>query len=43
VSWVLVVQLLILMVVAAVLVEAVGSAWMDKRRQDDLRRKEAGL
>lgn len=41
--WMFVLQLLILMVVAALLVEAVGMAWIDKRREDAIKRKGAGL
>jgi hypothetical protein len=43
VSWILLLQLLILMTAAAFLVEAVTVAVIDKRREDAIHRKEAGL
>ena len=42
-SWILVLQLVILMVIGALLYEAVHFAVSDKRREDDINRKEAGL
>lgn len=42
-TWTLVAQLVILMVITALLVEAVGVAWIDKKREDAIKRKEAGL
>lgn len=42
-SWILVLQLVILMVIGALLYEAVHCAIIDKRREDDIKRKEAGL
>lgn len=46
-SWILLLQILILLPVIAFLVEAVTvavvSAYIDKNREDDIKRKEAGL
>lgn len=42
-SWTLLAQVLILMVAAALLVEAVTIAVIDKRREAAIKRKEAGL
>lgn len=43
IGWILFVQILILMLGAGLLVEAVTGANIDKRREDDIKRKEAGL
>lgn len=42
-SWILLGQILIMMFCGALLVEAVTAALIDKRREDAIRRKEAGL
>lgn len=42
-SWVLVVKILILMLAAGLIAESMAAALIDKRRESDIKRKEAGL
>jgi hypothetical protein len=42
-SWILLAQVLILMLASGVMTEAIIGSTIDKRREDAIKRKEAGL
>lgn len=42
-SWMLVLKILALMAAAALLVETVTASLVDKHREDDIKRKDAGV